>query len=454
MKKNKKRTIASVFACAAAVAAITANIPKISAVTYSGGTVDMGTYTTTFDKYLVISSDSNVPEATFNFTIEPGEAVAPTDTTKEVLAGEGTPVFVENDYAHTGSNTAGEVKFTHLDEVVKESSARDGDNPAFATPDNKTDEKYAHKMLTLDFKDVAFTQPGIYRYIIKEKPLATPIPGIDNDPVPERTLDVYVIDVTTDENDPKLGIEGYVMYSGVITAAPLKDSVDPDTHDVVSYPAADASEKSKSYTNKQASRNLTFGKEVTGNQGAKDKYFKFTLEITNAGNCTLNLVYRADEFDVSTTQTSATKYTTTVMNEANSVDVLPDMEGQQIQTKSGSLTHEFYLRDGQYLTVQGLPVGAHYKLTEDAEDYTPTDGTDKEVRAATASTPAKAYDDATEGDIADADIYTGFTNKRSGSIPTGVLLSVAAPAGIGGAVLGGIIYLVVKKRKDDDDDEE
>ncbi|MBQ3920575.1 MAG: QVPTGV class sortase B protein-sorting domain-containing protein, partial [Oscillospiraceae bacterium] len=52
------------------------------------------------------------------------------------------------------------------------------------------------------------------------------------------------------------------------------------------------------------------------------------------------------------------------------------------------------------------------------------------------------------------DVDVQFTNTRKGTIPTGVILSVAAPATIGIAVVGGIIYLVAKRKKDEDDEEE
>ena len=54
---------------------------------------------------------------------------------------------------------------------------------------------------------------------------------------------------------------------------------------------------------------------------------------------------------------------------------------------------------------------------------------------------------AQSGTINDADVRTGFINTKQGTIPTGVLLSVAAPACIGVIVLGGIIFLLVRGRK-------
>ena len=109
------------------------------------------------------------------------------------------------------------------------------------------------------------------------------------------------------------------------------------------------------------------------------------------------------------------------------------------------------MQDGQYITVHGLAANTAYALTENAEDYTAANGTDKEAIAAEGETPAKLYDDAVSGTM-DSDKYTGFTNDRSGTVPTGILLSIAAPAIIGILALGGIIFLLVhgKKRKSED----
>ena len=47
---------------------------------------------TSFDKYLIIDKDANVPAASFDFSIAPGEAMAATENSMEVLAGVRTAV--------------------------------------------------------------------------------------------------------------------------------------------------------------------------------------------------------------------------------------------------------------------------------------------------------------------------------------------------------------------------
>lgn len=46
-----------------------------------------------------------------------------------------------------------------------------------------------------------------------------------------------------------------------------------------------------------------------------------------------------------------------------------------------------------------------------------------------------------------------FTNTRTGTIPTGILLSVAAPAAVGVVVIGGIAYLLIKNKRREAEEE-
>ena len=51
------------------------------------------------------------------------------------------------------------------------------------------------------------------------------------------------------------------------------------------------------------------------------------------------------------------------------------------------------------------------------------------------------------------DAYETFTNDKTGTIPTGILLSVAAPAGVGIVVIGGIAYLLIKNKRREAEEE-
>ena len=51
-----------------------------------------------------------------------------------------------------------------------------------------------------------------------------------------------------------------------------------------------------------------------------------------------------------------------------------------------------------------------------------------------------------------ADTTVAFTNNKTGAIPTGVILSIAAPACVALAVVGGIVLLKIKRSREDDEE--
>ena len=258
--------------------------------------------------------------------------------------------------------------------------------------------------------------PGdAYRYVITEQETAgakavtydtqATTPGSK-----VRYLDVYVADVNN-----ALTVRSYVMHE----TATVVDNNDTD---------GKADDKSSSYVNEISTKNLEFGKEVTGNQGSKDKYFKFQLVISNAQ---ANTTYSIDltSAEASPTATDATSYSS--MTNPNSF----------ITNGNGDATITFYLKDGQYIKIPGLPDGYGYTLTETEEDYASS-----ETISADNGKGGVAYDDGVTGTNVSTDIKTGFTNDRTGIIPTGVIMTIA-PFAIGICVFGAIIIFIICRRK-------
>ena len=357
-----------------------------------------GDDTLSFNKFLIVEDSAEIPAITFEYAITPGTAVAATSTTPAIIAGVGTPtigtaVFPSNDTTYSSVQTG--------DEVTLESG-----------------EKYAKKTVNVDFTNVAFSQPGVYRYVITEDMTNTANKAVTYDTqttgaAGTRYLDVYVQDV-----NGALVVSRYVMHD---TAAVVPNS---NEQNVI------ASDKSTGFVNEITTHNITFGKEVTGNQGSKDKYFKYTLTINNAQAST---TYQVDltNAEASPTKTSATKYTT--MSNPSTITT----------GTHGVVTEYFYLKDGQYITIKGLPEGCTYELSEDAEDYTASNGI-----SAAEGMGGTAYSDPVSNTTAvTADVNTGFTNDRTGVIPTGVLLTVA-PFAIGLLLFGALaVFFVARKKK-------
>lgn len=372
---------------------------------------------TTLDKYLVMKNDATVPNATFTFGIAPGTAIAAANGTMEVLAGP----TASTGGSVTAPTITSSVTFGPSDTTTAE--ADKGDKTVSFATTATTDEKFATKTLTADFSGVTFPEPGVYRYIVTENSSAQN--AITNDSQRTRTLDVYVVD----NGSGTLQVASYALHTG--TAAP-RTNTDNGTADVAEANAK-LSDKSTGFTNKVATQNLTFSKTVSGNQGSKDKFFKFTVTTTG--------LQAADKFDVvmtsataAPTKTAATVYTADDMLDANTTQI----DGGKVtgdQLNSGKV---FYLKDGESITIKGLSQNAKYSVTELPEDY------------ASALTSGK---DATSGTITTADIDTGYTNTRDGIIPTGVLMTAAPFAGIIGIGAAGAAAVLLGKKKSEEDED-
>ena len=469
---KKYRRFAAIIASAAVIASLAAVPMSASAAgtTYSSTlTTENGKKVTTLDKYLVMKADANVPNAQFTFSVAPGTAIAADKTsgTLAVLAGIGTPVL-----------TNGTMTFSTADTATAEASKGADDTPVFVTADT-SDEKYVKKTLTLDFSGVAFTEPGVYRYLITETGTNQ---GITNGYVDAsttetvRTLDVYVEDAGTtvaegtDAGKPQLKITGYVMYNGTQTGAPKAEASESAAAPNNGAEVAGAT-KNDTITNVYSSQDLTFGKAVTGNQGSKDKYFKYTVEISNisAQNAKLSVDLTGADSAVPASPNAATKTdyagkvnpavliadtTKTIAADGYTAEAVTTGEAPDTVT-TYKITAEYYLQHGQYITIQGLPKGASYSVTEDEEDYTKTSGITKDLSTLdwNGESGNDALSDAASGTIADADIHTGYTNDRSGTIPTGILSTVAGSLGIVAlgiaGVAGGAVYLKKKKSEEE-----
>ena len=469
---KKYRRFAAIIASAAVIASVAAVPVSASAAgtTYSSTLTTAEEYkTTTLDKYLVMKADANVPNSQFTFYVAPGTAVDAdkTNGALAVLAGIGTPSLTNG----------GTMNFSTADTATAEADKGD-ETPVFVTSDT-SDEKFVKKTLTLDFSEVAFTEPGVYRYIITESGTNQ---GITNGYVGSsptevvRTLDVYVEDAGTtvaegtDAGKPQLKITGYVMYNGEQTGAPKAKTSASAAAPNNGAEVAGAT-KNDTITNVYSSQDLTFGKAVTGNQGSKDKYFKYTVEISNisAQNAKLSVDLAGADSAVPASPNAATKTeyagkvnpaeliadtTKTIASNGYTAEAVTTGEAPNTVT-TYKITAEYYLQHGQYITIQGLPKGASYSVTEDEEDYAKTQGIIQSLSTLNWNGEAgnDALGDAVSGSIDNADIHTGYTNDRSGAIPTGILTTVAGSLGIVvlgiAGIAGGAVYLKKKKSEEE-----
>lgn len=330
---------------------------------------------TSFEQYLTMESDANVPNVTIGYTVAAGTA------TGKVQAG----INAEN-------VTVGSAAFTPEDtEDATDGLPTDTD----AVTQGK---KYATKTVEVNFSAVNFGAPGIYRYTITRTDAGLPS-GVSAVGTSTRTLDVYVSYKTGSETE--LEVAGYTLQDGTV--------VEP-------------TDKSTGFTNSYATQNLTLAKEVTGNQGDRDKYFKFTVSISGA---TLGTVYTVD--------------VTTDADAQPSVDGETKTNPAELTATNGSVSADYYLKDGQSIVIEGLTSATHYTITEadySTDGYTTTN-TDN-------TTDGKTTGDKTMGTSAHT---VTFTNEKQGTVPTGILLDVAPYIVLVALVGVGLIALFATKKR-------
>lgn len=378
-----------------------------------------GTKTTTFDKYLVMDQDANVPNVTFTYAVTAGVAetydvtgkkfqiLEGVNADKVIMAGVGAADAAANTIVYTPDDT----KDTDIVKTENNQMVKDYDN---------TTEKYAIKTATLNFSQCKFTEPGIYRYILTEN--ETNNTAITNDADTTRVIDVYVEDASN-TTEKKLKIAGYVLHSN------MNDEPDVSMGDNNGSTGSYTATKSQGFTNTYDTSDLTFRKEVSGNQASHDKYFEFTVSITGA---TAGTVY-----DVDITGADATS--------GSNAATIADNAGKTNPTKltaddKGNVTQKFYLQHGQEIKIEGIAKDTEYNVTENKEDYKST------------AAGVDGYTDAVTGTIASDDLKTSYLNTRNGVIPTGVVMTVAPFAGA--VVLGGlgVVTFAGRKKREDEED--
>ena len=228
------------------------------------------------------------------------------------------------------------------------------------------------------------------------------------------------------------------MYLDKITVAPGKTA----TGAVDDVPnGAEAGTKSNKFTNTYPTNTLKLTKTVTGNQGSKDKYFKFTVKVESS-SIVDTAHYAISGLDNPATINSATKYSDLSNNAPNNGGGY--LTGAQL--KAG---YDIYLQDDDDVVIYGIPIGANYTITEDQEEYTPS----WVITRDTSTTPV----DSDNSNVASENSFptntiVSFTNEKTGVIPTGVIVSAAGLLVVGViAIIGFVFFGTRSKRRYEED---
>ena len=446
---------------------------------------------TCFDKYLVLDDNADVPNYTATNSIEAGRAVAGTANTPEVFAGiQADRITIKQDNPFKPGQTTYQV-------------VQLGDTVEFAN-----NQKYAKQNVTMNLGNVTYTQPGIYRYIIREVPANEGQQGITNDDDTSRFLDVYV----ETEEDGKLGVVGYVFHKdeAVGTLADEPDFQLVATADLLRHAAyyvqaddavigkngvllgADGKKyrpatqaeidsaisnqnsnlysaaktlKGSGFQNLYTTYDLLLEKQVTGNQGNREEYFQYTVtvsggvpnsryhvDLTNATPA--NIPYTLN--GINTTNVSNIDQLTRGEILTNTGDTNYESEYYFETNDQGAATLTFYLKDDQFIEIWGLTSNMTYTITEAVK---PDEGYDISYKQDTTqnthnvTNQQKVNNAKVQTQMGESDDTVIYDNYRNGVVPTGIVLT-AAPFAVAAGLAGGFLFVGGKKRKKKETDEQ
>lgn len=333
----------------------------------SGYKPDNGATAVHFNKVLNMdeATGANTPGVTFNYTIKAGDKIAATTTTPEIKAGVGSPTIEGVTYAVGDSNLT--------------------------------------KQATVNFKDVVFSAPGIYRYIITETKRTdanTIYENINYDAVADRYLDVYVENILDAEGE----VEGYTITHSVLT----EEAINPvQSGDNITYGDGNQS-KSEGYENAYKTWDLTVDKTIKGTMANHADTFKFEIVISGMQE----------------------KATVTVGQKTYEADA------------AGNIKIEAELGDGQDTKIEGIPSNASYTITEKLN------GTEGYTTSIEAKDSAKADGATVSADMDAENEEVHYTNTKNAVTPTGVAMTVA-PYILMVAVAGIFAILFLRRRHEE-----
>lgn len=364
MKTGKRRLAA--FAAVAAMMLLALVGVVTPAWAEEGSKLAVTDNKVTITSTLTMNENAVVPNATFNYSIAPAEEES------ELTSTSGMPV------------TAG-VK----DAVALSPTSVNFSNKGLTSTENTGEKtKTITANLSAEIKTSLFKAPGIYRYKITQTP--SELDGL-NVTYKELFLDVYV------ENEENGG-SGYVVKGCILSTE------------------AGSGEKTAGFLNKYATHKLAITKVVKGNQGDKNKDFKFTVTIKGAAG--------------------ESYWYATVKNGATTMSKTPVISGTAFTEM---------LKDGEYVIVYGLSSKDEFTVAE--ADYH-SDGY---------KTSYKLGDDTTWTDgnsiaekaIGPSDTTVTFANTKDATVPTDVIRTVVPYVAIVAfaAVMGVVFFRPRRNRR-------
>jgi len=374
-----------------------------------------------FNAVLLLDQNANVPDTTVNFTIAAGTGIAAVPGTSLAVIAPSAATGV------TGTPTIGSVTYSSSDTTVTSVS---GVPVAH-------DEKAVVKPVEVDFTNVEFSQPGIFRYLITE-PSSGDLSAYDvqrgdttNGVRYQRVLDVYVVRNANDEYE----IGGFVFHEVAGTIA---------------EGATTASDKSGGFVNEYDTTGITVACEVEGNQSSIDKYFAFTITIdVDESTNPVNVDWSGATEALNPVANPATTYSTSVISTANNADDSVDVpDFQWAPDNNGVISKTIYLKHDQLVEITGIPVGATYSVVVTEEDYGPSwTVSEGATELASSEDNGAENNDTDDQTLAAAVQDVLFILTRDGFVPTGVAISAIPGIMIATLALAAILGFLAKRKQ-------
>jgi len=426
------------------------------------------------------------PAFTYTYTVTPGTSgVSITDATTDhasglatsttTLSGITTGVVVNGGAAGNAASAAGTLAWTNADILAADTVANGG----------AANTKY----FTIDFTNVVFTAPGVYRYTITETPAANDASyaaaGITETTGSRvRYLDVYVMRSSTFEdletNGGTAGKTAYVNTDwkvyGYVCVYDDNDAITPDGDTTTTGAmktngfVAGTNDSTAVPADQYHTYNLTIGKTLSGDNTMNSHKFPFDATWT-AGTATGSFRFAVESSSAQVTTTSQAATTT-----VNGVTV---NAGDLLYTYDTTNTAEYALTsadkdgapsiaNGGTIKYIGIPNGTKVTVTERNDvvgtTYTTTaketigSGTATDVVFNSSSTAALSSDGkiatTDQGDTAvyaqgtptaDSNYAVQFTNTLAIISPTGVAFRVAPYVLM---LCAGIALVLITRRRE------
>ena len=386
LRKNLGRVASTIVATA--LLASVATVPAF-AVGEPGETEEQAyTYTAgekfTITKNLKVPANVMTPDATFTFNVDPDDP--------------------------TEGQTIGGVEVTRgkVNGVAMDENGGADFNPGTTAPagtESRVETGKASFTVNLD----AFDTPGIYKYTVSE--ITTP--NYEGVTYTQETKDLYVfIEYVTDEDgdyvdsDKDGNTDLKVAYTMLVKAD--QDASTQGNKD-------DKFENDYGVTT-DTLHDLTVTKNITGNAANLSDTFTFKITVTDA--------------DVSTEKYVA-------------------IFGDDTVVMTSGTEQSFTLGNDDSVTIYGLSAGDTYKIVEDYgahKNYTTSATVNGSAVTLTGNDDKTTYED--NDGIGNADVAVVYTNDKSYSTPTGIVMNVAPYALLVVVAVAGC-FVFLRKRNED-----